>query len=334
MSAEPLFQAFPGRVGYPCYTIDLVSPEVPCGAGWLANSLIELGVPAWKQWNTDDRAHWLDVGAYRFRYHLAGSPWSRVLPALVDGREFTFRPDHAVRVHHVWPTAYPRAERTILFVRDPLDALYSAWHRQRRLGALGSNVRFQAFCASRFYHYPISWADYVLLFLRVWRAALRDFGGIVVRFEDYRRDANATLAAALAYLRIEASAMDIVRAVDASDLVRVREAERRMLAEGVVGVPLVRGEATGEYARSEGDALPAEMSSRFEEVSAWDGCSSSDGPTREEPAASTSAPAALLHAIRKAGVPVTGSGWLADAVRSASTDIVPIPGAIVDAEVG
>ncbi|MET0229925.1 MAG: sulfotransferase domain-containing protein [Rhodanobacteraceae bacterium] len=315
---EPLFHAFPDRPGFPRYTIDLVSPEAPCGAGWLANCLIELGVPAWKQWNTDDRAHWIDLGDSRFRYGLAGSPWSRVLPSLVDGREFAFRAGEAVRVHHVWPDAYPRADRTILFVREPIDALYSAWHRQRRLATIAPDLDFPAFCASRFHHYPVSWADYLLLFLRVWRRALREFGGTVIRFEDYRRDAAGTLASALRALDNVVSPAEATRAIEASSLERVRAADQRLVAERVVEVPLVRGEASGAYLLECDAAAIAPLAYRFEDISDWLGYA----PTQNEPRVERAAAfggwsgEAILRAIRKTGVRVADDGWLAQAVRS------------------
>jgi hypothetical protein len=326
MHGERLFHAIPERPGFPRYTIDLVSPEAPSGAGWLANCLIELGIPAWKPWNADDRTHWLDLGHHRYRYRLDGSPWSRVLPALVDGRELRFREGEAVRVHHVWPQVYPRADRTILFVRDPCDALHAAWHRQRRLGTIGIETDYRAFCASRFYHYPVSWADYLLLFLRVWQLALREFGGFAVGFDAYRRDPRATLADVLERASIRAAPGDVERAVEASSVARLREAEAAMIAAGVVETALIRGEPPGDAARAHGDAI-ADIARRYEDV--MRGLrdplapAAHAGPPR---AASATTAAALLGAIEKAGVPGP-SAWLREAVHACCGDIDLVVGA-------
>jgi hypothetical protein len=328
MGDETLFHAYPGRPGFPRYTIDLVSPEAPSGAGWLANCFIELGLPAWKPWNADDRAHWIDLGGHRYRHRLDGSPWSRVLPALTDGRELEFRAGEAVRVHHVWPGVYPRTERTILFLRDPCDALHSAWHRRVRSGTIAGDTDFGAFCASRFHHYPVSWADYLLLFLRVWRVALCDFGGIVVSFEAYRRDAYATLAETLDRLAIRATAADIARAVEASSLARIREAERNMLAAGVVATALVRAEPPGDASREHGDSIGA-IARRFDEITRALG-DPIHSPTTRVPQSGherETTATALLHAIGKAGVPIESSGWLAGAIRSCCGDIDLVPDA-------
>jgi hypothetical protein len=317
------FQSYPDRRGYPRYTFDLASPELPCGAGWLANCLIELGIPAWKPWNIDDSAHWRDLGAGRFSYELAGSPWSRVLPALVDGREFKFRPGQAVRVHHVWPSAYPAADRSVFFVRDPRDALYSAWRRALASGtAAPGDDGFAAFCRSPFFHYPIARVDYLLVFLRVWRRSLAEHGGVVVRFEDYRADAVTTLANALAGLGVDADDADIARAVEASSVVRLQEAEQRMIEAGVVGTPLVRGEPPGEHARRLGARECAMLDAKFAEMAAWLGYPNALD-SGEEAAASPDArvQAALLAAVRRAGVPVAERSWLADALAATSCGI-------------
>lgn len=318
MRDETGFHAYPDRAGFPRYTIDLVSPEAPSGAGWLANCFIELGIPAWKPWNADDRTHWIELGGHRYRHRLDGSPWSRLLPALVDGRELTFDEGDAVRVHHVWPGVYPRADHTILFVRDPSDALHSAWHRQRRFGAIGDDVDFRAFCASRFHHYPVSWADYLLLFLRVWQRAIAELGGFVVSFEAYRGDAKATLADVLDRLSIRRSAAEIERAVEASSVERVREADDAMVAAGIVATTIIRGEPPGDSVRTHGDTI-GDIVRRFDHVIRY-------------PAAPPGAPhdaktAALLHAIEKAGIPVDPSGWLAGAVRACCGDIELVAGA-------
>jgi hypothetical protein len=322
MRDETLFHAYPERDGFPRYTIDLVSPEAPSGGGWLANCFIELGIPAWKPWNADDRSHWTGLGGHRYRYCLPGSPWSRVLPALVDGRELAFRSGEAVRVHHVWPCVYPRAERTIFFLRDPCDALHSAWHRQLRLGTIAPDVDFHAFRASRFYHYPVSWADYLLLFLRVWSLALREFGGIVVGFEAYRGDARATLTDVLDRIALESAPADIARAVEASSLARVREAEKTMIASGVVETALVRGEPPGDCLRTQGDSIEP-VARRFDAVvrALRDPTGSRADPSPATGSAHESTVSALLRAVEKAGIPLDPAGWLAQAVRSCSGDI-------------
>ena len=40
-------------------TVEVVSPDFPCGAEWLANALLEFSVPLWSLWGFDTRDEWL-----------------------------------------------------------------------------------------------------------------------------------------------------------------------------------------------------------------------------------------------------------------------------------
>lgn len=309
--------AFPDRPGDAGYDIELASPELPCGAAWLVNCLLELGVPAWQPWGSDDRAHWQRLDDGRHRYVGGDNGWSRVLPALRDGRTFAFRGDRCVRVHHVWPDVHPAAPHRLLFVRDPCDALYSAWRRR----AATDGVDFRTFCSRRYFHYPLSWLDYLRLFLRVWRRAAERDRVKVVRFEDYRRDAAATLADVVAWLGLDASAAALAHAVEASAVAQVRAEDRRLLALGVVDRPLVRGAPPGECAREVDAATHAWLRGHFADTCAWLGYPLAPAPTAAPPHADLHA--GLLAALRQAGIAVDAAGWLSTALREALADLGP-----------
>jgi hypothetical protein len=181
------------------------------------------------------------------------------------------------------------------------------------------------FCRSAFFHYPIARADYLLVFLRVWRRALAEHGGIVVRFEDYRADAVATLASALVGLGIEAGGAEIARAVEASAVARLHEAERRMIEAGVVETPIVRGDPPGEHARRLSARDRAMLDAKFAEISAWLGYPGLSDRSDADAAPDARVHAALLAAVRRAGVPVAERSWLADALAAASCGIRLLP---------
>jgi hypothetical protein len=323
MAASPLFHDLPGRPGYARYDIDLVSPEVPSGAAWLVNCLLELGISAWKPWGTDDRAHWQHLQDFDYRYVGGDNGWTRVLPALTDGRDFAFRAQPCVRAHHAWPGVHPPSSRTILFVRDPRDALLSAWHRLRRIGTIAPEQDFIGFCRSPFFHYPISWQDYLLLFLRAWRAAFVHADGLVVRFEDYRRDAAGTLLAVLRYLGVEATEPAVQAAVATSAIDRVGAEDRRLHAAGIVPSTIVRGVPSGEYARQFDDAAHRLVGARFDDVGAWLGYEPSPMAAGAPRAAHSreQVHAGILDALRKAGIPIDDAGWLAAALFDCAADI-------------
>jgi len=312
-----MLQIHPDRPGFAQYDVDLASAEMPCGAGWLANCLLELDVSLWKPWAVDDSGHWEHLGGREYRYALRDSPWSRVLPALRENRTFRFRDAPSVRAHHFWPGVYPAPTRTILFVRDPRDALLSAWHRMRRIGGIASDVDFIAFIRSRYFHYPLSWSGYLLVFLRVWRAWLASRGGVVVRFEDYRRDPIGTLQPVLGYLDITESPERIAQAVAASTFERVQAAESRLLAERVVDIPLLRGEPPGEYARVFDSAMHAAIDPRYADICAWLGYAPPPACAATIVAAAHADVDDVLHAVHIAGLGAGEDGWLACALRAA-----------------
>jgi hypothetical protein len=321
MIADGHLQNFPERSGFACYDMDLVSCEVPSGAAWLVNCLLELDISVWKPWATDDREHWQHINAMRYRY-VGDHGWARVLPALVDGREFTFRNECCVRAHHAWPDQFPAVRKTILFVRDPRDALYSAWHRLKRFGAIPLDQDFPSFCESRYHHYPISWQDYVLLFMRIWLRKIERIGGGIVRFEDYRRDAQGTLARAISSIGITATPSAITRAVEASTVDRVRLEDQRLLSSGIVPTLIVRGEPPGEHTRHLDEATLRKLDHRFADICESLGYSR----THEE----KSLPAfqgesvfhgALVDALRTAGADVGEGSWFSNQLRDATKDI-------------
>jgi Sulfotransferase domain len=325
VAREPLFHDVPGRPGHPRYDVDLVSPEVPSGAAWLANCLLELGISVWKPWGSDDSTQWETLDGLRCRYVGGDNGWSRVLPALRHGRVFRFRPSPCVRAHHTWPDVYPSTTRRILFVRDPRDALYSSWHRKQRSGAIAATVDFVDFCGSPFFHFPISWQDHLLLFLRVaWLAAERD-GARVVRFEDYRRDPSGTLEGVLGHLQVDVQPPALRAAVEASSIDRVKAEDRRLASLGIVDSTLVRGGAPGEHRLHFDERARRRVGDRFADVCARFGYEHvpTSPPSRDRPAAGTLA--AIIAALRTSGVPVEESGWLSTALGESLQGIRLLP---------
>jgi len=309
------FHAVPDRPGYDRYSIEIASPELPCGASWLANCLIELGVPAWKPWGSDDATHWATDDDGSHRYVGGDNGWSRLLPALRDGRTLRFRAGACVRVHHVWPGVYPAAARRVLFVRDPCDALYSGW--RRHLARDESASDFPAYCGSAHFHYPLSRLDYLRVFLRTWRRETEHTDVRVVRFEDYRTDALATLASTMAWLGLAATPAELARTVDASSIARVKAEDRRLHRLGVVDATLVRGEPPGESARKLDAATVAWLRDEFADVRAWLGYADEPPPAREGDACDDALHDDVIGALHAAGIPLAPSDWLAHALRDA-----------------
>ncbi len=253
----------PGRPGYSHYDVDIVSAELPCGAAWLATALLELGVPLWRPWGIDDRGSWTQLGARRWCYRYPDSAWSRLLPGLVDGREFRLRPSPVPRFGHHWPGMLSACSRRILFVRDPRDALYSAWRRESRLGRVDSGCNFTTWVAGPYAHLPLSRAEYLRCYWQSWLHADDSADVLLLRFEDSKRHPQRSLARAAKFLGIAAPARALARACKAADHSRAAAADRA-LANAGIGPRMLADGIAEEWRQHFTPAMHAAVGARFD----------------------------------------------------------------------
>jgi Sulfotransferase domain len=315
------FQRAPELPEYPAYDVDIVSPELPCGSAWLVNCLIELGVPIWKPWNADVPGEWEAIGAHRYRYACAHEPWQRTLPALRYGRIFDFQSHPVPRVQHVWPGFYPHTAKTIFFARDPRDALYSVWQRNRAAGLIAAEINFVAFATSRYYHYPLSWAEYTLLFLRLWQAALSEREHLLLRYEDYRHDARDTLRRAVAFLGIKADEANLEHAARVSGFETLQRIENDLLTRGQISKPLNRAGLAYEYRTTFDTRMHAALGSRFRSVYAWLDYEADLSGVNAASTAVENDVDPLLEAMQADQLPTAGQAWLRKNLIAACADM-------------
>lgn len=192
----------------------LVSPQEPSGVTWLINCFLELGIRTFRS------SHLEMWQPSNDRWHLSSHEQvlRKWLPSLSDRDAFEFREDLSVRWTHEWPADVGPDVQVLLFVRDPRDAFFSRFRRD--------DVRLEFPDYMKFLD-PITLLDKVdtwLLFCRVWALSAST---TIVRFEDYKRDADATLRASLAAIGVTASDAAIAAALAASSFERAAEGERR-----------------------------------------------------------------------------------------------------------
>jgi len=196
----------------------LPSPREPSGATWLINCLLELGIRTFRyspggMWRRE-KGRWL-----LNPHELLLRKW---LPALSDHESFDFRGDIEVQWMHEWRSDKYADSQIIYFVRDPRDAIYSRYKRE------GSQLSFAEFAAfpdvSTLLDKVVNWK----LFNEGWLSHPRL---TVVRFEDYKADAERTLLQVLHALGLEYGPADIDRAVRNSTYDRAATAERNYRAE-------------------------------------------------------------------------------------------------------
>ncbi len=328
----PRFQDLPGMEDFPRFTVDVVSPELPCGAAWLGNCLLELGISLWKPWGLDTSGEWQRLGPFQYRYVHGPSPLQQTLPALITGREFRFLPQPVPRFSHRWPYTFPARNKVIFFVRDPRDALYSEWRRQQANGRLSQNVGFAEFVGSRYYHYPFSFRDYLLLFLRLWRSVLAEQEHLIVRFEDYKADAMATLRRAVDFLGLTVATHEIHRAASRSDFSVAKKIEQERLAKKELLLELNRAGIRFEYFHSYQPGMHDSIGPLFDPIYKWlEYESYMEGRCRAHPSALSDREVnELLSAMEASEVPEGERRRLAELVRLHAADLTflrktPVP---------
>lgn len=230
------FQQSTGQREYPRYSVDIYSPELPCGAAWLASCFLELGAPIWRFWNVDNDTEWRALGGRRYRYESRFSPWSRVIPGLLDGREFDFRDSPVARFTHEQTGAWTEATRLVIFVREPRDALYSQWRRE---SAITTSRTFRDWLSSADSRWQLPRLEAYAMDIatRICAAMLSNRSFRIVRFEDTKRDALDVLETLWRYVAPSSpvpEAAALSTALQRSDFAVVRAVEDRLLNSRVL----------------------------------------------------------------------------------------------------
>ncbi len=209
-------------------TVHVVSPQLPCGAAWLANALLELRVPIGNLWGFDTAAEWQREDDGSLRYAAANLPWRQTLASLRLGRRFQFRAGFEARFSHEFPWQGTDADCTIVMVRDPRDALYSEFRRHQRNLGLPGDIDLPEFSASPFMQGPISQRDLLWLHMRCW---LRPRAGRAIhflRFEDCKQQPLQTLQRVAGWLDLPVIGSELADAVAASEVRHLQAIESQL----------------------------------------------------------------------------------------------------------
>ena len=193
--------------------IYLPSPREPSGATWLINCLLVLGIRTFRyspegMWRREKGRWLLNPHEQLLR------KW---LPSLSDQDRFDFRDDIEVQWMHEWRSGKYADAQILYFVRDPRDALFSRYRREAPQLSFAEFADFPD--AQTLLDKVVNWK----LFNEGWLAHPRL---TVVRFEDYKRNAQETLRQVLGALGLAYGQGDIERAVQASTYDRAAAAER------------------------------------------------------------------------------------------------------------
>jgi len=253
---------------FPEFTFDVVSPELPCGAAWLANCFLELNISAWNPWGIEVEKEWKRLAPYHYQYTASEQPWKQTLPALEYMREFQFEPGYAACFGHQWPNAFENNRPLVFFVRDPRDALFSHWRRTVH-NEKTFDLSFEEFVHTRYYHHPFSFRDYLLTFLQQWKNYLSEANHLIIRFEDYRYDARQTLHKVLSFLKMGSEEDQITRALAYSDFSAIKDVEDQMEKKASLKRRYNFAGIAFEYQKSYTPAMHQCLGTDFDDVCNW-----------------------------------------------------------------
>ncbi len=232
----PSFQSEPARTGFSRYTVDVFSPELPCGVGWLASALLELQVPLWRFWGVDIDSDWLAIGERQYRYSNRFSPWSRIITGLTNGREFCFRASPVPRFTHDLPGGWRASDRLVAFVRDPRDALYSQWRRE---SSRGLTIQFAEWLQELDARWGLPRLHAFAMDIATWVCFARSTGVSVltVRFEDTKLDPETVLLRVWSFIATTGAMpneAEFAQAIDRSQFAHARGVEDQLIADGIL----------------------------------------------------------------------------------------------------
>lgn len=236
--------------------IILASPREPCGATWLINCLLVLGIKTYRV-GPEGQEMWVK-GLQGWQLDPRENILKQWLPVLSQREHFEFCDQLEVQWLHEWPTDADWNHRVLYFIRDPRDAMYSRYRRE------GASLPFIDYLAFPDAFSLLEKIDHWRAFNETWMAHpnLK-----VVRFEDYKADALQLLRQVVEWIGLSRSENELINAVENSSFETAAQAEREYLK--IVGSTQVinRAGKSGEWHSLIGEAQAmAEISTRCASV--------------------------------------------------------------------
>ena len=206
--------------------IVIASPGEPSGGSWLINCFLELGIKVGHKpfvdnvWRGSHPAlppdHiWQPVGG-RHVINPKARSLAKFLPSIGREDSFAFRDDVEIDYVQDLPLRDGDDRPVLLIARDPRDALYSHYRRVAPELTFEQHIRFPN---------PLTLLDRATHWALFFSAWLDRPDVHVVRFEDYKQDARATLVAALASVDLRFADDRIDTAIENSSFEAARAAE-------------------------------------------------------------------------------------------------------------
>ncbi|MDD5146007.1 MAG: sulfotransferase domain-containing protein [Candidatus Pacebacteria bacterium] len=203
-----------------------VSSPFPSGAAWLINFFLEVGILTYLGKKVED--FW-DFNKNIQSYTLTKKQenFSTHCPILLKKKKFIFRDDISIRFGHEFPNNKNINKKTILFIRDGRDAIYSHFKRfqnnwenfNEMLNDLP--VPIDTDWPHPRLPYPEIWA----LFNYLWSEAISEENLLTVKFEDIKTNPIPVLKKILDFIEVNRTDKEINFGIKGSSFESVKKAE-------------------------------------------------------------------------------------------------------------
>ena len=217
--------------GQQAASCQIVSPPFSCGVAWLVNVLLELDI---KTTNVGfGQNHWslehdfTPIGSEALK-HLK---WH--LPILHRQEKFVFKADREVFWEHRLDFVNQGDRKTILFIRDPRDAIYSMYYRNYR-----EHYPFEVYLKRQDVwpdHFPglfeLPPFETFTFFVFFWMTMGRFMPVKIVNFKDTKVIPLKTAQEILDYLEIDRTNQEVEEAVTNSSFENAKRAMDEMQKE-------------------------------------------------------------------------------------------------------
>ncbi len=251
--AKPAVAAPPRKAAEEATEFQVVSAPFASGVAWLINILLELDIRTThvaRQWPE----YWQADGATERINPAALAHFRGILPVLHERQNFTFEPAVEVFWEHRLDFARHSHRPTLVFVRDPRDAIYSLYRRH-----YAANLSFIEYLGR-----PDVWPDHFPGMFHLppaetwaaWHAFWLGMATVMnvkfVRFETMRANPLENVREVLAFLGVSRTEADIERALAGSSFERARAAMEQCAGPGGRPFQTARRGKVGEWKETYG----------------------------------------------------------------------------------
>lgn len=205
-------------------TIHLISPPEPSGMSWLYNCFLSLGIKVHLVHSMNRGNMWLKSGK-SFKLNPVDDIQKKWAPILSNKKLFKFRDDIEIQFGHTWPTGWQKNKIILFCVRNPFDTLFSSWKRN------GNKITFKEYLNVPNHINLLNKIDNWNLFCEAWLHQKNETSLHLVRFEDYKKNAEKTLRNVLKFLNIKYTNKEIEFAISESEYKNASKAENNYVSQ-------------------------------------------------------------------------------------------------------